>query len=1016
MRKFLPVFFLSVVSFFHASGQLKISQVYGAGGSAGATYKNDFIEIFNPTGSSVNLTGWSVQYSSSSGFAWTSTNLSGSIAAGKYFLIQMAGGANGANLPTPDLTGATALASNAGKIVLSNSTTVFSGSCPTGVNVIDFVGYGAANCYETAPAPNIPGTTTAIFRAGGGCIDNDNNQLDFALATPNPRNSASAANGCTSPFIISAPDISGLVGSTNAPSADSSYTLIGYNLSPASGNITITPSATVQVSLDNTIWSSIPVNVPYTGGALAAKTIYVRIGSGAAAGPFTGTVTNTGGGASSAIVNVSGTVYKQYYNTKANNGLNDVTTWSILPNGTGASPTDFSSNYQIFNITNPAFAFYTGSWDVTSANGTSKVVVGDGTNFVIFDILPGDDSVSSRTKIDVRDNAYLVLENNVLPTFNILYSGSTVDFSQAGITSADSIHIPAGTYHHLSMTNGLKYFSAGTTTINGDWLINTSVINGWNRGGNSTVSVNGDISFASGAVFDTDDNARIILSFDGTSGFESILTDAPTDVKLLRLQRGPSTPTDPIIIDASTSPATFYLGTTAGGGLTLNESGINTTEFDLGTNALIFTNGAGNIAGSGKLSFVGGDITFQKSSGASNSGVMYFVPGALLNSLTVNFDPAFTRDTLQVGTDVTVLGTLNLNKGKLLMTTGKTLIMEDGSVVAGGSVTSYVDGQMAKNGAADFTFPVGKGGKYAPLEIKNLSNFDTYTVRYLNSGYGSYSIDPATLGTFPNYTVSRKEHWIVSQVSGTESADLTFNYTDGASSNITNPSTTRIAHFDGVDWNDLGNDAFTGTPSVGSVTVLGVSQFSPFTFSTTNNFILPLRLLSFTGKAQSNGSLLEWKAANNEIGSYFVLERSSDAISFSDIVTVNTNGLFAEQSFSYLDTRALPGKNFYRLRMVSPRGSIEYSNIVLINYKTGKEITLLQNPVKDIVKVNLSALNTGGNVRITDLSGKLIMSQVFKATDYIIELPVQQLAGGTYILQVVTKDDVISRKFVKLND
>ena len=40
-----------------------ISQVYGGGGNAGATFKNDFIELFNPTGGTVDLTGWSVQYS-----------------------------------------------------------------------------------------------------------------------------------------------------------------------------------------------------------------------------------------------------------------------------------------------------------------------------------------------------------------------------------------------------------------------------------------------------------------------------------------------------------------------------------------------------------------------------------------------------------------------------------------------------------------------------------------------------------------------------------------------------------------------------------------------------------------------------------------------------------------------------------------------------------------------------------------------------------------------------------------
>ena len=40
-------------------GVIVISQVYGGGGNTGATYKNDFIELFNAGGESVNITGWS---------------------------------------------------------------------------------------------------------------------------------------------------------------------------------------------------------------------------------------------------------------------------------------------------------------------------------------------------------------------------------------------------------------------------------------------------------------------------------------------------------------------------------------------------------------------------------------------------------------------------------------------------------------------------------------------------------------------------------------------------------------------------------------------------------------------------------------------------------------------------------------------------------------------------------------------------------------------------------------------
>ena len=92
------------------SSTLTISQVYGGGGNAGATLKNDFIELYNLGASPVDVTGWSVQYASTAGTSWQKTDLAGVIQPGKYYLIQEAAGANGTlNLPTPNATGIIAM-------------------------------------------------------------------------------------------------------------------------------------------------------------------------------------------------------------------------------------------------------------------------------------------------------------------------------------------------------------------------------------------------------------------------------------------------------------------------------------------------------------------------------------------------------------------------------------------------------------------------------------------------------------------------------------------------------------------------------------------------------------------------------------------------------------------------------------------------------------------------------------------------------------------------------------------
>jgi uncharacterized protein len=192
-----------------ANAQVVISQVYGGGGNSGATLKSDFIELRNNGASAVNLSGWSVQYASSSGTSWQRTNLSGSIAPGGYYLIKQADGSGGSvDLPTPDAIGTIAMSGTAGKVALVGNQVTLAGSCPLGGAVIDFVGFGSAtNCAETAPTANLSNTTAAI-RKGDGNVDTNSNLADFAVAAATPRNS-----GATPPEPVLALTIAQIQGS-----------------------------------------------------------------------------------------------------------------------------------------------------------------------------------------------------------------------------------------------------------------------------------------------------------------------------------------------------------------------------------------------------------------------------------------------------------------------------------------------------------------------------------------------------------------------------------------------------------------------------------------------------------------------------------------------------------------------------------------------------------------------------------------------------------------------------------
>ncbi|MCA0232344.1 MAG: ExeM/NucH family extracellular endonuclease [Bacteroidetes bacterium] len=205
-RQVIPPLLLLCVGQF-TQAQVVISQVYGGGGNSGATLTNDFIELFNSGSTTVDLTNYSIQYASASGNFTSRTNLSGSIAPGKYYLIQQAQGNGGTTpLPTPDATGTIAMSATAGKVALVNSTTNLGcgGNVPCSADqlssILDLVGFGSGvSLYEGSGATPAPSNTNAVARKSNGCVDNNNNATDFVAGSPNPRNSATTANNCTIP-------------------------------------------------------------------------------------------------------------------------------------------------------------------------------------------------------------------------------------------------------------------------------------------------------------------------------------------------------------------------------------------------------------------------------------------------------------------------------------------------------------------------------------------------------------------------------------------------------------------------------------------------------------------------------------------------------------------------------------------------------------------------------------------------------------------------------------------------
>ncbi len=191
-----------------AANPVRISQVYGGGGSssATATYNVDYVEIFNASGTAVNLSGWAIEYGSNTG-NWGSSSgnqfvfpTGASIAPCSYVLVSFGTPSTGGGpLPVPaDYSGTLTISATSGKVALFSAlnANLACGSELPGT-LVDKVSFGTANCPEVTNVAALTNDSGAI-RNSGGLDDTDNNVADFTVTlNPVPRNSASPANsGC----------------------------------------------------------------------------------------------------------------------------------------------------------------------------------------------------------------------------------------------------------------------------------------------------------------------------------------------------------------------------------------------------------------------------------------------------------------------------------------------------------------------------------------------------------------------------------------------------------------------------------------------------------------------------------------------------------------------------------------------------------------------------------------------------------------------------------------------------
>ncbi|MFT3935277.1 MAG: T9SS type A sorting domain-containing protein [Chitinophagaceae bacterium] len=216
--------------------------------------------------------------------------------------------------------------------------------------------------------------------------------------------------------------------------------------------------------------------------------------------------------------------------------------------------------------------------------------------------------------------------------------------------------------------------------------------------------------------------------------------------------------------------------------------------------------------------------------------------------------------------------------------------------------------------------------------------------------------------------------------------------------------------------------ANTSSPGVfnGSISILNAATGFPSPLrgdmaSCGAGSLLPVVLDYFNAFNQNNTAVLKWETASEINAASFVLEKSSNAITWSAIQTIAARGNSSTAvQYQYTDKDISGLYEYYRLKLVNQDGSFTYSAIKKVSFGTvNNTLACYPNPANNTLYVESNAAFSGNiKVQMNNIIGKTF-SPAFKRSDNKLTLDISTLSAGVYFLQIADGNNIRTQKIVK---
>jgi len=176
---------------------------------------------------------------------------------------------------------------------------------------------------------------------------------------------------------------------------------------------------------------------------------------------------------------------------------------------------------------------------------------------------------------------------------------------------------------------------------------------------------------------------------------------------------------------------------------------------------------------------------------------------------------------------------------------------------------------------------------------------------------------------------------------------------------------------------------------------------------------LPVELIDFKVEKTNEGVLLVWHTAQEIDFKHFVVEKSWDALNFTPIATLESQGSNSSgvQSYRFLDKESKQA--YYRLKKVDNNGEETLTKVISNETGDNEEklsVSLIPNPASDVVQIQMNKADTW-HIEIYSMLGHLKESQIL-SDENNITLSIKHYERGTYLVKCSNEKEIVIKKLV----